>query len=162
MKQEVLKLLLKAALFLAALLVLFTLVFRIKRVEGNTMSPFLRDGDLCLFLHTTSVSQGDVVLYEDAEGTLKIGRVAAAGGQTVDFPGNGGYTVDGYETSEEVPYETFVDDTSTVRYPLTLEQDQLFILNDFRTIADDSRAFGPINRSQIRGSCFLLFRRRGF
>ncbi len=159
---ELRRFLLKTVMILLTLFLAFGVLLQVKRAEGNEMSPFVRDGDLCLFLRQAEPSVGDVVLYRTEEGQLKIGRVAAAGGQEVDFYENGGFTVDGYEPSEEIPYETWRDEASDVEYPLQLEENQLFLMNDFRSLQSDSRSFGPVNTEDIEGTLLFLLRRRGF
>ncbi|MDO4616160.1 MAG: signal peptidase I [Lachnospiraceae bacterium] len=154
--------LLKTLLLIIGGILLFTLVFRVKRWEGNAMSPFVRDGDLCIFLRSRTVSAGEIVLYQDPDGERRIGRIAAVSGQEIDLLDSGGYTVDGYEPLEEIPYETAAAEESSVTYPLKLGENQLFILNDFRSVSEDSRSFGPVDGSQVFGSLLLLFRRRGF
>lgn len=144
--------------------VLFSLHFLIAivRVEGNTMSPFVRDGDLCIFYRLEDLYLNDVVLYEDATGDIHIGRIVAGNNQEVDFPENGGYQVNGYLPSEEVPYETYQAEESTITYPLKLGDDEYFILNDFRQLTNDSREIGAVKKSQIKGKLLLQMRRRNF
>lgn len=67
------------------------------------MSPFVRDGDLCVFYKLEKVYLNDVVLYQGENGKLRIGRIVATGGQSIDFQEEGGYTVDDYTPTEEVP-----------------------------------------------------------
>ena len=134
--------LLKTVILLAALIILLTVVFGIFRMSGNTMSPFVRDGDLCIFYRLDKIYLNDVVLYVDDNGNKKVGRVVASGGQTVDFPKNGGYQVNDYEPTEENPYKTYVAEKGNIKYPLKLKDNEYFILNDFRKITTDSRELG--------------------
>lgn len=154
--------LIKTSFFVIVLVLLLTLVFQIFRMSGNTMSPFVRDGDLCIFYRLENIYLNDVVLYEDEDGNKCVGRVVASGGQTVDFEDEGGYLVNGYSPTEEIPYETYKAETSDVQYPLVLEEDEYFVLNDFRKLDTDSRVQGAIKKSQIKGKLLFLLRRRGF
>lgn len=126
------------------------------------MSPYVRDGDLCIFLKPVEPTLGEVVLYSDSEGREHVGRITAIGGQTVDFTEAGGYTVDGYEPVEEIPYETHSSPESTLVYPLLLEEDEVFLMHDFRSLTNDSREYGAVNCSSIEGKMLFLLRRRGF
>ena len=132
------------------------------RMSGNSMFPSIRDGDLCIFYKPEPCYFNDVVLYEDEKGNTKVGRIVAAGGQTIDFMEEGGYEVNGYQAMEEVPYETYRAEESNVSYPLTLEENSYFILNDFRSDTSDSREEGPVSGSKIHGKLLFLLRRRGF
>ncbi|MCQ2501939.1 MAG: signal peptidase I, partial [Lachnospiraceae bacterium] len=140
---------------------LFTLIFNIHRMTGNTMSPFVRDGDLCIFLRVGTPESGDVVIYEGPDGETCVGRIVATEGQTVDFPENGGFTVDGYPPVEEIPYETYLPEEDAFSFPITLEAKERFILNDFRALTDDGRSRGPLAVSRIKGKMLFLLRRRG-
>ena len=103
-----------------------------------------------------------MVIYENASGQEQIGRVVASGGQTIDFPEQGGYTVNEYQPAEEIPFETYPSDNGYVTYPMELSEGEYFILNDFRNITDDSREQGAIRREQIKGELLFLMRHRGF
>lgn len=115
-----------------------------------------------LFPDWRIISLGDVVIYENASGQEQIGRVVASVGQTIDFPKQGGYTVNEYQPAEEIPFETYQSDNGYVTYPMELSEGEYFILNDFRNITDDSREQGAIRREQIKGELLFLMRHRGF
>lgn len=153
--------LVKTFLLTAAVASLCTWILCFHRMTGNRMFPAVRDGDLCVFYRLESCGLGDVVLYEDGKGTLRVGRIAAVGGQTVDFPETGGYEVDGYQPLEEIPYETYAAEES-IGYPIVLGEDEIFLLNDFRSDTSDSREVGPVKASRIKGKLLVLLRRRGF
>lgn len=157
-----LRFLLKTSAVIGAIAVILIFVLRVYRMEGNYMFLSIWDGDLCIFYQLEDCYSGDVVLYEDTGGQLKVGRIAAVCGQTVDFPAAGGYELDGYQPTEEIPYETYADENSTVTYPVTLDRDSYFILNDFRMDTTDSRQDGAVDQSQIKGKLLFLLRRRGF
>ena len=99
--------LIKTAVFVLIVFLLLTFVFKIFRMSGNTMYPYIQDGDLCIFYRLDDLYLNDVVIYEDDDGNECVGRVRATGGQVISFNENGGYTVDGYQPIEENPYETY-------------------------------------------------------
>lgn len=135
-------------------------VLAFHRMTGNSMFPAVRDGDLCVFYKIGPCVLNDVVLYQDAGGLPHVGRIVATGGQTVSFPEEGGYLVDGYQPLEEIPYETYAaEGTQTL---LALPEDAYYILNDFRSDVSDSRTSGPVQAAQIKGKLLVLLRRRGF
>ena len=105
----------------------------------------------------------DVVYYEDANGSMKLGRIVAIGGQTIDFSEEDRtYSINGYNAVEENPYETYASETGFVTYPLELQENEYFILNDFRADTSDSREYGPITKTQVKGKVLFFLRRRGF
>lgn len=152
----------KTIVLVLLLFILLTFVFQIFRMTGNNMSPYVRDGDLCIFYRLDKIYLNDVVLYENKEGKKQVGRIIASGGQTVSFAEEGGYLVDDYQPIEENPYETYAAKKGTVKYPLQLKEDEYFILNDFRELTTDSRKQGAIQKSQIKGKLLFLMRRRNF
>ena len=152
------KLLFIILIIVAALL----FVIQIHRNTGNENSPFVRDGDLCIFNRLATININDVVLYESPNGQLKVGRVVALPSQKVDINDTGTYRVNDYLPEEEITYPTKLPENNKINYPLTLKSNQYFILNDFRTLTSDSREYGVISKSQIHGNLLMLFRRRGF
>lgn len=154
------KLLIKIAVLTIIVVIVLTWILGLHRMTGNNMFPFVKDGDLCIAYKLDDYTTGDVVLYRNDEGKMKLGRIVAVGGQSVDFPKDGGYTVDGYQPSEEITYQTF--GTNGVKYPIDVGNDEVFIMNDFRSDTDDSRQFGGVKKSDIDGKLLFLIRRRGF
>lgn len=154
------KLLIKIAVLTIIVVIVLTWILGLHRMTGNNMFPFVKDGDLCIAYKLDDYTTGDVVLYRNDEGKMKLGRIVAVGGQSVDFPKDGGYTVDGYQPSEEITYQTFGADG--VKYPIDVDDDEAFIMNDFRSDTDDSRQFGGVKKSDIDGKLLFLIRRRGF
>lgn len=154
--------LIKTVAMVIALIVILTFIFRIYRMTGNTMSPYVRDGDFCVFYCLDNIYLNDVILYEDENGEKHVGRVVASGGQTIDFPEQGGYLVSDYQPTEENPYKTEAAEESMVEYPLILNEDEYFVLNDFRQLTADSREQGAIQKKQIKGKLLFLMRRRDF
>ena len=49
----------------------------------------------------------------------------------------------------------------TVEYPLTLEEDEVFVLSDYRERAKDSRYFGPVTKKELKGTVITAIRRSG-
>lgn len=154
------KLLIKIAILTIIVVIVLTWILGLHRMTGNNMFPFVKDGDLCIVYKLDDYTTGDVVLYRNDEGKMKLGRITAVGGQSVDFPQEGGYTVDGYQPSEEITYQTFGADG--VKYPIDVGDDEVFIMNDFRSDTDDSRQSGGVKKSDIDGKLLFLIRRRGF
>lgn len=142
--------------------VMLTLVVNLHRMEGNRMFPSVRDGDLGIFYRLTDCYTDDVVLYTDKTGQVTVGRIIAVGGQTVEFFKDGGYEVDGAAAYDEIPYKTYMSKKHSISYPVTLEKDEYFILNDFRNDTADSREYGPVKKENVKGKLLYLLRRRGF
>lgn len=153
-----LKLLVMGGIFFLVL----TYVLTFYRATGNSMFPSVKDGDLCILYKLEDSHTNDVVLYRAKDGKKKLGRIVAVGDQEVDFPEEGGYTVNGYQPAEEITYETYKDENSDVSFPVTLGTDEYFILNDFRSDTSDSREYSTLKKKDIEGKLIFILRRRGF
>lgn len=152
--------LLKTGILLTIIVITLMFIICPFRMDDNTMFPSFRNGDLGVFCRVMSIQTNDVVLYKNDDGVLKVGRVVAMEGQTIEFLEDGGYNVDGYGAFEEIPYETYATDVS--HYPFILNDGEVFVLNDFRSVETDSRSMGPIDESQIVGKLVFSLRIRGF
>ena len=152
-------LLIRAGIFILIIVVLFTQILFLKRVNGNDMFPSLKDGDLVLgFRLESTLRSGDVVLYQ-ANGSLHFGRILTLAGSTVEISGNGSVQVNGVTESGEILFST--DDPGTLTYPYTVPEGSVFILNDDRMETGDSRIYGAIPIKSIKGKVLTLLRRRG-
>ena len=156
--RELLLVLLAAAL-LAGGSVFF---FRAALVRGSSMEPTLRDGD-CIFVQTAGYHQprqGDIVAIraKDRQGKHLIKRIIAVGGQTVDIDlAAATVYVDGEALDE--PYVKGVTDTiEGTRFPLTLAEDEVFVMGDHRDHSTDSRSYrlGPVKEGYLQGKAVFL------
>jgi signal peptidase I len=124
------------------------------------MYPRLRDGDLILYYRLERNYQiGDVVTFQMNDTTF-LGRIVAQGGDVVELSEDGQLLVNGNVQQEEIFYPTEPQD-GDVTYPCTVEEDNYFILCDFRTAGFDSRTYGTIPQSTLDGKIITVLRRRG-
>ena len=156
-----LTLLLKLALIAAAVWALLNFVLGVAIHYGNNMYPALRDGDLIVAYRLQRPYLNAAVLYERG-GEPSLARVIAMPGDVVEISETGALSVNGIAPAEEVFYPTYPAETGNVSYPLTVGEDQVFLLNDFRTDQTDSRSFGPVDLEDLIGPVLLTMRRRGF
>ena len=72
-------------------------------------------------------------------------------GDTVNIQ-NGKLYVNGAEEKQEGTLgETLTEENNQVSYPLTVGDDQIFVLGDNREVSDDSRAFGVVDMDDVKG-----------
>ena len=152
-------------LLLTALLVYlaFGVCLGVAMVEGDSMSPTLEAGDVALFQRVgVTYRTGDIVLVETEEGTEYVKRIVALPGQTVDIrESTGELLIDGEPLLEPYIYEG-TGSKAGVSYPLTLGEDEYFVLGDHRENSLDSRNYGPVRKGQLDGRMlFILFRWQG-
>ncbi len=126
--------------------------------HSNTGYPMVKDGDLCLTFKLAQLHKGDEIAYE-VDGTIHFGRIVAEAGEVVDI-GDEGLTVNGYGLYEDTVYPT-TGEGAKISFPYTVPNDSLFVLNDYRPDATDSRTYGGIPMKDTKGKVVLLLRKRG-
>lgn len=152
------------------IILLFSFVGRITRVDGSSMVDTLHNGDL-LLLRTLGYHprQGDIVVlnkttdetYALLQGDAIVKRVIAVGGQTVwiDYSSSTVY-VDG-EALEE-PYITQEMMPRTGPYsgqtPVTVPEGSVFVMGDNRNGSTDSRheLLGTVDEHYIMGQAVCI------
>lgn len=154
-------LLLKICVFVLAGWAILSYVLIPYRMGDNNMFPFVKDGDLCFFYTFSTPYVGDVILYH-SDNARKVGRIVAKSGQTITFPDAGGYTVNEYTPAEFIPYDTYGAKETDVKFPLTIGDDESFVLNDYRERTDDGREEGALKKSEICGKLIFILRIRDF
>lgn len=136
--------------------IIFTFLFKISTVSGESMENTLYNGDkLIISAITQNVKYGDVVVVSQPNGYEKvlIKRVIAVGGQTVWFnEETNKVVVDGKELSE--PYikeemEFLLSMTKLYRVP----EGKIFVMGDNRNDSADSRSelIGMIDERYVVG-----------
>ena len=142
---------------------LFTFAFRLIGVSGPSMQDTLYTGDRLLVLNAAfcDFQPGDVVVVNDYNAELDetlVKRIIAVGGQTVDIDFTSGVVyVDGQPLDE--PYvKGFTDTIEGTRFPLTLAEDEVFVMGDHRDHSTDSRSarLGPVKEGYLQGKAVLL------
>lgn len=146
------------------IILIFLLFFRINVVSGDSMYATLRDGDYLLLLSNLfyhEPEQGDIVVISKESydhGTPIVKRVIATEGQTVDFDfENGTVYVDG-----EILDEPYINNPTIegrgMEFPLTVEENCIFVMGDNRYVSLDSRysEIGQIDRREVLGKAIFL------
>jgi len=160
-KEEITSFLSKLIMMVILMWVLFGVVFGITSMKNNDMSPRMSSGDLLLYyrLEDTFRSQ-DVVVFEK-EGKQYVGRIIARNGETVEITEDSHVKVNGSTVVETDIFYTTSRYGDEVTYPVELTDTQYFVLCDYRNGAKDSRYFGAVEKSEIKGKVLTVIRRRG-
>lgn len=139
--------------------VLFGGVFGITPVRNNDMMPRISSGDLVLYYRLEEKLRPQDVVVIEKDGVQYVGRIVATGGDSVEITEESRLKVNGSMVMETDIYYATPRYESGVEYPVSLAEDQYFILGDFRDNAKDSRYFGPVSREEILGKVITVIRR---
>ena len=147
-------------IFLAALVyIIFGVIFGITPMKNKDMSPKINAGDLMLFYRLeNNFSIRDVVIFEK-DGVSYTVIIIAKDGDTVEITNEAEVKVNGSLLAEnDIYYSTPMYDNN-VSYPVTLRENQYFILCDYREGAKDSRYFGAVEMEEIKGKVITIIRK---
>lgn len=156
-------------------LMLFTFVFKIATVEGDSMKQTLHDGDrLILSDINYTPSNGDIVIINawdahlfgadgavtTADGLNKrvVKRIIATAGQVLDIDfETGTVTVDGAVLDEPYINNLTTRDDRAFSYPITVPDGYVYVLGDNRGVSKDSRhpSVGLVAEEDIVGKVLL-------
>lgn len=158
-RRDIVGFLARLAFFVVTLWLLFGVVLGVGAVTTGEMAPRICSGDVMLYWRLSQgLNEGDVVVYT-ADGEERLGRMVARPGDEVtitesgELMVNGAVVVESDITTPTPRYESAVD------YPVHLAADEFFVLADLREGGHDSRLYGPIARSQIKGNVISVLRR---
>ena len=148
----------------AAVLLTFSLLFRVVVVSGPSMNDTLIHGDWLFLINNVLYNepkQGDIVVASKEsfdDGAPIVKRVIATAGQTVDIDFTAGIVyVDGVALEEDytlTPTNTY----EGVEFPLVVEEGCVFVMGDNRNVSKDSRSpdIGLIDKREILGRAVFL------
>ena len=137
----------------------FTLIYGFHRNADPGMAPMVKDGDIVLFYRLgNNHSIGDLVLL-NFQGERQVRRIVAQAGDDVDVTESGLF-INGALHHELEIFEQTRRFASSVEFPLTVGEGQVFVLGDARENAADSRLYGPVNTKDTIGTAITVIRRR--
>ena len=145
-------------------IVLYLFIMTPHEVVGNSMHPTYKNGE---FLMANKISykfsqpqRGDVIIFKYSETQDFIKRIVGIEGDEVMIK-DGKIYING-ELLDESNYLTDTDVTNGGSYihegqTITVGDNQYFVCGDNRTNSSDSREFGPVDESKIKGKAWIVF-----
>ena len=134
-------------------------VFGIMKAPSVDMSPRVDYGDLLLYFRLDNDFAINDVVVINKNDTIYLGRVVAKGGDTVEITDNATLVVNGNTVNEPMIFYTTPRYEGYEEFPQTLAADEYFILVDRREGGEDSRYYGAVKSSEIKGSVVTVIRR---
>lgn len=153
------------AIFLLVVWILFFKIIGITHMPNLDMSPRVDGGDLLIFYRLDKdASFQELVVFEkvipeETKKSLLVGRVIGAPGDTVDISESNRPIVNGNMLVEDMIFYDTPKRDERVSYPITLGEDEYFILVDNRKEGLDSRYFGPVKKKELLGTVINVIRR---
>ncbi len=144
---------------LVAVVVVFTVFFRVVGVSGDSMCNTLMNNDrLILITQFYSLDRGDiVVLYREGEEPY-IKRVIALEGDTIDIDDESGRVLLNGEALDEPYVRDGITPSMGFNGPYTVKKGEIFAMGDNRVWSLDSRQLGVFNVDEVVGeAAFRLF-----
>ena len=151
--------------FLIVLILTFLVVTYVGQrtmVIGSSMEPMLSDGDNLivdkLSYRFNEPQRFDIIVFpfRYAEKTYYIKRIIGLPGETVFIDENGTIFINGEELQESYGKE-IIKDPGRAYEPITLGEDEYFVLGDNRNTSSDSRdpVVGNIHRDEFIGKAWM-------
>ena len=138
------------AAFVLCFTILFTQIFIGVQVVGTSMEPTLCDGDYLFIDTTASIERGDIVVVEaNLHGGTAVYQWIIK--RVIGLPGDSLYADHGVlyrkEAGEEdysVVEEPYLGEVwqESIR-PITVDEGEVYLLGDHRSVSEDSRSIGP-------------------
>jgi signal peptidase I len=164
-KKDVLEIIFYISLVLLATFLIVTFVAQRTVVEGNSMSPTLKNGDNLIVSKITykvkDPERFDIIVFpfRESKDTNYIKRIIGLPGETVQIDHEGNIFINHKKLEENYGAEK-IKNPGIADEPITLGEDEYFVLGDNRNDSKDSRFadVGNIKRSAIIGKAvFRLF-----
>lgn len=151
---ELLELADSVALALVAVMVIFTLFFRIYQVEGQSMEKTLLEGDRLLVSHLFyTPKDGDIVCFvaHNYHQKVLVKRVIATPGEVIDITSDNKVSVNGKVLDEPYLAEGIYTTPNGFSFPYTVREGEVFCMGDNRVNSTDSRILGPVETKYLLG-----------
>ena len=132
-----------------------TLVLPVLQIEGSSMEPTLKNGDIVLLNKTTSFDRGDICGFA-WNNKILIKRVIGIPGDWIEIDSDGTVYRNGEKLDEPYAEQLSVGECN-LTFPYQVPQEQYFVLGDMRENSIDSRntLIGCVENEQIIGKIFF-------
>ncbi len=132
------------------------MLFPVLQVDGVSMRPVLRKGDVIISMRGADFTRGDLIAFYHSDKIL-IKRVIGLSGEWVDINRDGDVYIDGVLLQEPYLEEKALGECS-IELPCRVPNGKVFVMGDNRRVSEDSRSsrIDCVSQAQIIGK--LIFR----
>ena len=118
-------------------------------VDGPSMQPTLKGGELMILNKRSKIDRFDIVVVNNGKEDI-IKRVIAMPGETISCEDGKIYV------NDHLQEEEYSRGTTSDFKKVTLKDDEYYVLGDNRTNSADSRIYGPFNAKKVKGRANLV------
>lgn len=119
--------------------------FTVEKVYGTSMEPTYIEDEYVITSDINVTYERCDIIHAEHDGKDVIKRL-------IGFPGEHVQMINGYVYIDgELLKEDYLQYRDTSNYDIMLQEDEYFILGDNRPVSKDSRYYGAINSSNIKG-----------
>lgn len=144
----------------AALVVFIKIfIFTAYTMSGESMTNALQDKDVVWvekISYHYSISRYDILILKTNEYGTVAKRVIALPGEKILIK-NGEVYINDKEISKDEYGTEKIKEPGMAKNELILSEDEYFVLGDNRNYSSDSRVFGIVKKSQIKGKVIIRF-----
>ena len=139
----------------AVAVLIATLVLPVLQIEGTSMEPTLKNGDIVLLTKTTNFDRGELCGFS-WNNKLLIKRVVGIPGDWIEIDTDGTVYLNGEKLDEPYAQQLSMGECD-LEFPFQVPQEQYFVLGDMRESSIDSRntLIGCVEKDQIAGNVFF-------
>lgn len=163
-KKEIISNIIYVVVVLAITIFIICFVGQRTKVDGDSMYPTLHDKDNLIVDKISyrfhDPERFDIIIfpYQGSNKVFYIKRIIGLPGETVQIDYDGNIYINGEILEEDYGYETILN-PGIAAEPITLGDDEYFVLGDNRNNSNDSRAaaVGLIDEDDIVGRAWVRF-----
>lgn len=147
---------------LATTWLIITFVGQRTKVDGHSMEPTLQDADNLIVdkisYRLRDPERFDIIVfpYQHAENVYYIKRIIGMPGETLQII-DGSVYIDGELLEDDIYGAELIENPMTAANPITLGEDEYFVMGDNRNHSSDSRdpSVGVLSRDQLIGRAWV-------
>lgn len=132
-----------------------TFFFTVLQIEGTSMEPALKEGELVIASKSKQFQQGDIIAFY-YNNKILLKRVIGFPGDWINIDESGNVFVDGQKLEEPYIQEKALGECD-ITLPCQIPDERWFVLGDHRATSVDSRSkvIGNVAEEQLVGRVVL-------